>query len=118
MDDNSPMDAGTSYRGAMLDYDRAIHALVYGATSPDDIASKLLDYGCHGDYLSGKTCPFAKYIRTELRTDTVFVISSYVCFTRGDVVADKLPVPAVITAFVRKFDRGEYPDLIDTTDGA
>lgn len=116
--DNTPVDAGTSFDITVAAVKTALRALEYGCQTPDDIAAKLLDMGCHGWRLQSKTCPLAQYLRIELVNDAVSVSQTRIR-VRYHIVDDAVVWPSeLIRGFIAMFDAGMYPELSPRNGGA
>lgn len=74
----------------------------------DQIADYLFTHGHTGRVGESETCPVHRYLRAVTGRD--------VAVAPGMLLPDNGPyvgMPEVVTEFVRRFDRGDYPDLID-----
>lgn len=85
--------------------------------TPEKVAGTLRQANVRGKIDSVTSCPVAKYLKSRLgRTYTVGVGLNYV-----DVWADlgekktaSVELPESVKQFIRNFDAGRYPDLVQT----
>lgn len=73
----------------------------------DGIAAYLIEQECHGKRKAGLRCPIANFLRGTGEFDDPFV-------DRAVVYSDErysVPTPQHVSAFVDRFDAGEWPEL-------
>lgn len=90
-------------------------------TDPDEIAQYLRDNNIKGKIASLGSCPLAQWAvscgaqsaKVSNSTFTVSLVSDadWEDVTDGDYVA--MPNTAAMDLFIKKFDMGQYPDLIE-----
>lgn len=78
-----------------------------GHRTPDRVAARLVELGVRGDHGCG-SCPIAVYIKAQTGLD-VFVGGSGMWHIVGTSALWTLPAP--LTAFIARHDRGAYPEL-------
>lgn len=88
-------------------------------SSPATVAANLVDLDVHGYPHNSGECAIARYLRAVVGTD-ISVVDLAVSDRRVHVtrVGRHLPMtvrlPTPVTRFIRAFDGGCYPELIDT----
>lgn len=95
----------------------ALAALADGMNGPGGIAMRLLRGGFRGRRSVSNACPVARYLAD--------VCGRGVAVTDRDVTVDSddhrtfvnFPLPAPVAAFVREFDQGRYPFLVEPSAG-
>jgi hypothetical protein len=76
------------------------------------IAAYLIGQECRGQQRQTDCCPIANYLRGTGGFDDIDVDPSAVTVWTGDAVRERADTPEHIAAFIRRFDRGEWPDLV------
>lgn len=102
-----------------------------GKLSPDDIAETLKKHGVRGRRQFINACPIANYIRQEaaLKPEPyaeVEVLSRFIRVEDRDRYNNEdegitvtsqvyitIDLPETVQSFIKKFDAGDYPELID-----
>ena len=80
-------------------------------TDADAVAEYLWAYGADGIVGSSEYCPVAQYLRWRARYP-VSVAAGSVAAGDAFTAMARRPLPAAVVDFYRRFDHGEYPDLI------
>lgn len=97
---------------------RVLQALADLGPDPDTIADRLGQLGVKGARWCDTKCPLVVYLELVDQHWVVEVTELYTTVYSWDGVSAELEPPLQITltepvtAFVRAFDRGHYPDLI------
>lgn len=80
----------------------------------NSIARSLQRLGIRGQMVDGYSCPLAKYLRANRYPESARVLTSGVYDIRsGDTLGW---FPATVCEFIRRFDDGLYPDLVEDAD--
>lgn len=87
--------------------------------SPEEIAALLREKGIHGRRNLAMSCPLANYLTVETDiTPFSVIVGPY------SIIGDTLslehystPTPNSVAAFIKAFDSGKYPDLIEEEEG-
>jgi hypothetical protein len=80
--------------------------------TPDTIAAALRAGGHVGNRNHATSCPVAQYLAGRFPCSRVGYGVIQV-FIPGKQVPIEITMPMAISLFVRRFDAGEYPDLVD-----
>lgn len=93
-------------------------ALVEDFTSADQLAAKLSNMGHCGGIGSAGDCPVAVYLKVAGGFGRVRVDGVSITIYDRDATWATVATPDVVSAFIRAFDRGRYPELLayDPTD--
>jgi hypothetical protein len=85
--------------------------------SPNQIADHLAERGIGGMQYRTRQCPVARYVDATagLQVNVINTVWSFPEVTH--MASGYHPVPDVVTAFVRGFDNGDYPHLIQSATG-
>jgi hypothetical protein len=78
--------------------------------TPDAIARFLGDRGFTGRPTFTRECPVAKFLQQKTGWSDLAVDATY-AVACGGIMSRVCRIPDPVSAFVRKFDRGEYPVL-------
>lgn len=78
-----------------------------GYTSSEALAGLFHKEGITGKRANPNTCPVARYL-SKSTGQTVQVFPFIV-----QTISAGIETPGVVTSFVDKFDRGDFPDLIE-----
>lgn len=79
--------------------------------SADQIALELEAQGIRARMSDGNSCAISEYVKRNVETSYVFTSSSFVS-ALVDGRGDSKPLPRVARAFVARFDRGDFPNLV------
>ena len=99
----------------MNDIDQVLVSLKRLGKSPDDIAASLRAMGVRGkntqlQLYAGIRCPLEAYLDAE--GFDVWHVGSNVLYTRPNTKnGEAAALPPACVEFVKRFDRGQYPDL-------
>lgn len=80
--------------------------------TPDAIACFLIERGLTGRPTFTRECPVARFLQQKTGWADLGVDTSFVIVENG-IKSRVYRNPHAVTAFLRKFDRGEYPALED-----
>jgi hypothetical protein len=86
-------------------------AIIIAVSWPGGLLGCLADRGIHGRPGSNEDCVLARYLSAITNADCL-VGSTTVFAIRGQQLAE-VPLPTSFAVFVKAFDRGEFPELID-----
>lgn len=91
--------------------DEVLAALAELGDTPDKVADSLKAQGIKGYCCDGTHCPVGKYLNGKFPRKKLHASATHICdHTFG---ARLVQTPRAIAVFVRLFDEGKYPDLID-----
>jgi hypothetical protein len=94
---------------------KALQLLADLGDTPADIADALHELGITGTRAHKGHCPLAHYLQNHIPYASVLTREAYVCENDTGVGADAFELTTAQTAFIQRFDQGEYHELIDTT---
>lgn len=80
-----------------------------GEYEPDQIAGILRSEGIKGHEHNGRCCPVANWLKKHGFDEPIVWPES----ARLDGIAQRIDVPQSVHDFILKFDRREYPDLLE-----
>lgn len=86
--------------------------------SPEQVAVRLEMYGVQGVPGRADDCPMARYVKAVIGAEPTIgrigVLEQRLRVTgRGLRLPFSVPLPPAVQAFVRDFDEGRYPTLVD-----
>jgi hypothetical protein len=77
------------------------------------IATYLIEQECRGVRHRTDRCPIANYLRGTGEFDDLDVDPASITVWTGEQTFEEVLTPEHIAAFIRRFDGGEWPDLIE-----
>ncbi len=81
--------------------------------SPDDVAEKLRAAGITGS-VNARKCPIARYVKRATGKHALFAAFDAIHHDRMERTRT-YPYPRAVAQFVARFDKWNYPDLLETS---
>lgn len=85
--------------------------LINLGSTDEEIYRRLKYSGIKGQIKKPSCCPIANLIKKEFTISNISVTSNQISY--GRFLAYEINTPGPVKEFIIKFDRGEYPDLIE-----
>ena len=96
-----------------LNLEEVNNALINLGNDVDEVYHSLLLENCRGELYNMQSCPIAVYLKKrDLLPDTAFVKYGRI-EEHSHHSAKYVTLPGAIRDFIRMFDRGSYPELIN-----
>jgi hypothetical protein len=80
--------------------------------TPKEIAAKLKNLGYRGKRYSSLSCPLSSYLNAKTGNQHL-VSRNYYRVWDGEKAHPSRALPKQVKKFIKKFDKGKYPELIN-----